>query len=336
MTFHVFSLRILPLLCLINVSFAGIGDVTITKDKKYDIIPFKIPQAIWHQALHPRPILKSPVTIVLPVNVPQDDENEVLEDEEDDIPEPVESVDPIDTIDEVPVAEITQSPISTIGPVSQSPIQQTEVTNSPVEEVEGQVVRFPCTCLKRQCGCCTGSILERIRMKACGNITFVPEDFIFDVRLIVNNNTVVRRRVSASDPPPICFNPRRAPFVRVCAEISDIRIRNGNAFACLDINADIAGFPIYSASFRCFGLGSSGVQSGLKPKPISSGPQPINLFGNGNNDDSGGFLENAAGTLLGGGDGGGIFGRPNGGLFGGRPGNGPLSDIGEALGEIFQ
>ncbi|CAG4979560.1 unnamed protein product [Parnassius apollo] len=305
------------------------GDVIVSKDRKYEVIHFRVPNSVWKQALNPTPILKSPVTIVLPVQVPQDEEDEVLEEEvEDETPEAIEDVTPANVNDELDIQAVTQNPVTTISTVSQGPIEENEVNDTPVEQVEGQVVRFPCNCVKRQCGCCTGSILERFRMKACGNITFVPEDFIFDVKLSVNNNTVVRRRVSASDPPPICFNPRRAPFVRVCAEISDIRVRNGNAFACLDINADIGGFPIYSASFRCFGFGSSGVQTGLKPKPISSGPKPVNLFGNGNNEDSGGFLENAAGTLLGDGNGGGLFGRPN--------DSGPLDDIGDAIGELFE
>ncbi|KPI97547.1 hypothetical protein RR46_07294 [Papilio xuthus] len=332
------NVKLVFILYYINVCFAGIGNVITSKDREYDVIDFKVPNSVWKQALHPVPILKSPVTIVLPVQVPQDYDNE--EDEVDDeVPSPIEPVTTVenDVINEDVIQEVTQSSITTIAAITPAPVEENEVSDNPVEEIEGQVVRFPCNCVKRQCGCCTGSILERVRMKACGNITFVPEDFIFDVRLSVNNNTVVRRRVSASDPPPICFNPRRAPFVRVCAEISDIRIRNGNTFACLDMNADIAGFPVYSASFRCFGFGSSGVQTGLKPKPVSSGPKPISLFGSGSEDTGGGFLENAAGTLLGDGNGGGLFGRPGGGLFGGRPNNnGPLDDIGDAIGEFFQ
>lgn len=62
--------------------------------------------------------------------------------------------------------------------------------------VVGQVIRFPCSCVSGQCGCCTGTLLQTMNMKACGNISFVPEDFVFDVRLSVNNRTMVRRRVS--------------------------------------------------------------------------------------------------------------------------------------------
>lgn len=172
------------------------GKVTV-KDKKYEVINFKVPYAIWLQALDPTPLLKSPLTVVIPVQVPEDEENDILEEEvEEETPAPITAANPQETNDEVVTQAVTPSPITTIATITQGPVDESDVSDSPVEEIEGQVIRFPCTCVKRQCGCCTGSILERVRMKACGNITFVPEDFIFDVKLSVNNNTVVRRRVS--------------------------------------------------------------------------------------------------------------------------------------------
>lgn len=91
--------------------------------------------------------------------------------------------------------------------------------------------------------------------------------------------------------------------------------------------------------FWTYSFGTSGVQSGLKPKPVSSGPTPINIYGNSNDDDDrGSFLQNAAGALFGGGEGGGIFGG-DGGLFGGGGGgsddDGPFDGIGEAIGDFF-
>lgn len=82
-----------------------------------------------------------------------------------------------------------------------------------------------------------------------------------------------------------------------------------------------------------FSLGSKGLQTGLKPKPVSSGPTPVSLFGNSNNEDEGGFLENAAGAVFGG-DEGGLFGGSD-GLFGGGNDEGPLDAIGDAIGDFF-
>ncbi|XP_046962144.1 uncharacterized protein LOC124531687 [Vanessa cardui] len=327
------SLKLLlsSIFILFSSCSAKYGNIISKQDRSYDVINFRIPNTIWKEALNPTPVLKSPVTITVPINVAEEEDENDFEDIENEATEVNVVVDST-LVTEEPVVNL---PVVTVSPatanVTQKPVQQDEITPEPTQEVDGQVTRFPCTCASGQCGCCTGTILERFRMKACGNISFVPKDFVFDVRLTVNNNTVVRRRVSASDPPPICFNPRRAPFVRVCAEISNIRIRNGNAFACLDINADIGGFPVYSASFRCFGLGSSGLQTGLKPKPVSSGPKPISLFGSGSNNNEGTLLD-AAGSLIGG-NGNGIFGAPGGGIFGG--GDGPLDAIGNAVGDFF-
>lgn len=103
-------------------------------------------------------------------------------------------------------------------------------------------------------------------------------------------------------------------------------------------------FCYLSSLYIFYSLGTSGAQSGLKPKPVSAGPTPINIYGNSNNDDDdddrGSFLENAAGALFGGGDGGGIFGG-EGGFFGGGGGSddddeGPLDGIGDAIGDFFE
>ncbi|XP_075970644.1 uncharacterized protein LOC142973015 [Anticarsia gemmatalis] len=308
------SLNKLILLFMLTCSY-GYGD------KPYRVIKFKIPQSVWQQALHPTPVLKSSVTVPITVHVQS---NEV----EDEVDNADEEVNVETVVNDTNVTEVLADPVPVVSDppppvVTQKPPLQAEVvTNAP--PVPGQVIRFPCECRNGQCGCCTGALMERFRMKACGNLTFIPEDFVFDVKLNVNNNTVVHRRVSASDPPPICFNPRRAPFVRVCAEISNIQIRNRNAHACFDINADIGGFPVFEAPFRCFSFGSSGLQSGKKPRPVSSsGPKPVNLFGSGNNDDDeGGFLENAFGE-------GGLLGG------GGSSDDGPFDGIGDAIGDFF-
>lgn len=98
-------------------------------------------------------------------------------------------------------------------------------------------------------------------------------------------------------------------------------------------------------------MGSSGVKTGQKPKPVSSGPKPVNLFGSGGQE-QGGFIENAAEAVLGGGEGlfggrpqggllggdggGGLFGGDGGGIFGGGGGDdGPFDAIGDAFGDFL-
>lgn len=82
---------------------------------------------------------------------------------------------------------------------------------------------------------------------------------------------------------------------------------------------------------KFFSLGSSGIKTGGKPRPVSSsGPKPVNLFGNSDkaDDNEGGFIENTVGTVFG-----------DGGLFGGGGGSssndGPFDGFGDAIGDFL-
>lgn len=140
---------------------------------------------------------------MVPINV-QDDENENDEEIDEDNTENLEIDETLvdnevsEVIPEVVQDEIVSAPVAVANVTETAVLQDDDNIQPPQQGVPGQVIRFPCSCLSGQCGCCTGSILERFRMKACGNMTFVPEDFVFDVRLSVNNNTVVRQRVSGN------------------------------------------------------------------------------------------------------------------------------------------
>ncbi|XP_053612018.1 uncharacterized protein LOC128676092 isoform X2 [Plodia interpunctella] len=265
----------LPILFLLQLSYCYLmcsgrsSNIVTSKDRSYAPIRFLIPQSIWRKAFKYPPLLKSSVTVVVPIYVPIKDDPENDELDEATIENTVEQTTipytTINTTDQLTVANDTEAANDTI-------VSEVITTTEPAT-VAGQLFRFPCSCYKGECGCCSGAILQRFKMKTCGNVTFIPEDFVFDVKLSVNNNTVIHRRVSASNPPPICFNPGRAPLIEICAELSNIRIRNRNAYACLDIDANIGGFPIYTASFRCFGFRIKANQVNRQPK-LTSAPGP--------------------------------------------------------------
>lgn len=104
---------------------------------------------------------------------------------------------------------------------------------------------------------------------------------------------------------------------------------SGNIFNFMQLLNIMQQNSIMNLNICCvYRLGASGVQTGLKPRPVSSGPKPVSLYGNSNNDDDGGggFLENAAGDVFGGD---GLFGG------GGSSDDGPFEGIGDAFGDLF-
>lgn len=54
-----------------------------------------------------------------------------------------------------------------------------------------QTARFPCTCDKGICGCCTSFFSQ----KGCANIGFLPEEFAFEVKMTMNDNVLARRKL---------------------------------------------------------------------------------------------------------------------------------------------
>lgn len=63
-----------------------------------------------------------------------------------------------------------------------------------------RVIRYPCTCLEGECGCCSGNLLSNFNInlqnRACVNMTYYSEDFEFHVRFIFNDVVFFQRKMS--------------------------------------------------------------------------------------------------------------------------------------------
>lgn len=130
----------------------------------------------------------------------------------------------------------------------------------PASPVDLLVNRLPCTCLNGVCGCCTGMLLSAFRSKGCMNITYIPEDFAFEVKMMMNDAVLYRRRMSGRNPRPICVNPPRLNFIELCANFYDIYFNGRNMHVCLDMDANFQGYQLFNRSFDCMRLGDQGVQ----------------------------------------------------------------------------
>lgn len=61
-----------------------------------------------------------------------------------------------------------------------------------------RAARYPCQCIAGECGCCTGFLLAQLNQKGCMNITYVPEDFTFKMKLSFNDRVLYKNRVSGA------------------------------------------------------------------------------------------------------------------------------------------
>ncbi|XP_062545069.1 uncharacterized protein LOC134211812 [Armigeres subalbatus] len=129
-----------------------------------------------------------------------------------------------------------------------------------------------CQCSNGICSCCTGIF----SMNGCMNLTYIPEEFAFDFRMLFNNRVMYRNRVSGKNPRPVCVNPPRFDFIEVCARFYDLYFVGRNVHVCLEMNGNFDGFELFSRQMNCLRMGDKGVKI-LKPGEGSGLNKPPGL-----------------------------------------------------------
>lgn len=98
-------------------------------------------------------------------------------------------------------------------------------------------LKRPCDCQRGICGCCTGMIFSALRQMGCMNITYHPDDFSFEFKMLMNNAVLYKNRVTGRNPPPVCVRMPRFSFVKVCASFFDLHFIGRNMHVCLEMSA---------------------------------------------------------------------------------------------------
>lgn len=116
------------------------------------------------------------------------------------------------------------------------------------------VLRRPCECQKGVCGCCTGMLFSALRQLGCMNITYHPDDFSFEFKMIMNNAVLYKNRVTGRNPPPVCVRMPRFSFVKVCANFYDLHFIGRNMHVCMEMSAFFQDSEIFNryAQFGSF------------------------------------------------------------------------------------
>ncbi|KAL1449117.1 hypothetical protein WDU94_000350 [Cyamophila willieti] len=159
-------------------------------------------------------------------------------------------------------------------------------SSSPLDLESPREIKYPCTCDKGKCGCCTGRVLSNFNLnlpsRGCLNITYIPEDFEFNVKMTYNDRTLVQRRVSGKNPRPMCVPlPRISGRAQACVKMSNVYLVGRNVHLCLDLEARVQNEELFKVSFDCVRMGTSGIKwikpedgGGIGPPPVVEGPTP--------------------------------------------------------------
>lgn len=106
--------------------------------------------------------------------------------------------------------------------------------------------RSPCNCKSGLCSCCTGMIISAFKSKGCMKLRYIPEEFAFEFKMMMNDHVLYKNTISGRNPQPVCIAPARIPFVDVCATFSDIYFFGRNMHICLEVGAFFDGYELYN------------------------------------------------------------------------------------------
>ena len=81
--------------------------------------------------------------------------------------------------------------------------QMPPISSNPIQAVTS---RIPCECKNGLCKCCSGGILAYFNSKGCMKLKYIPEDFSFEFKMMMNDVTLYKNKVSGKNPRPICNN----------------------------------------------------------------------------------------------------------------------------------
>lgn len=56
----------------------------------------------------------------------------------------------------------------------------------------------PCHCLSGVCSCCTGILLDLLKTNGCMNVTYIPEEFAFELKMMINDRVLYKNTVTGN------------------------------------------------------------------------------------------------------------------------------------------
>lgn len=114
--------------------------------------------------------------------------------------------------------------------------EDSDVTTSPLE-INGR----HCSCEKHHhaCGCClkvrAHAFHKQIEAEVCMNASYIPSPLAVQFFLTWNKDVLFNKTISASDPPPICFDIPHLNVAKACVKFSNVSIEKRHVGGCVTL-----------------------------------------------------------------------------------------------------
>ncbi|XP_014290746.1 uncharacterized protein [Halyomorpha halys] len=102
--------------------------------------------------------------------------------------------------------------------------------------------------------CCVG-FQSTVNMTACISVEYLKDEYGFEVNVTVAGSVIYSEKVSAKNPPPICYHiPYMAKIADACFRIYDLDIKNKILTGCANIEIHIEFLKSLKYRLGCFDI----------------------------------------------------------------------------------
>nr|XP_014290745.1 uncharacterized protein LOC106690010 isoform X3 [Halyomorpha halys] len=206
--------------------------------------------------------------------VVQQPEGKVVQEPEGKVVQP-----PEEKVVQKPEGKVVQPPEGKIVLEPEGKVAQ-EPEGKIVQEPEGKVVQLPeeniillgdgtfqladnltlkgfmqeCTTEANIFRCCVG-FQSTVNMTACISVEYLKDEYGFEVNVTVAGSVIYSEKVSAKNPPPICYHiPYMAKIADACFRIYDLDIKNKILTGCANIEIHIEFLKSLKYRLGCFDI----------------------------------------------------------------------------------
>lgn len=143
--------------------------------------------------------------------------------------------------------------VNSLLQAKQIPILPANPINSATETAASY---SPCTCKDDVCSCCS----KVFGTKNCMKFRFIPDEFLFEFRLMLNGTQLMKRKYQGKNPEPSCYSLLGISAIKLCADFSNVHFRGRNMHLCLDTYMKYNKTKYLHRKFDCMLMGEDGVR----------------------------------------------------------------------------
>ncbi|XP_064459140.1 uncharacterized protein LOC135369485 [Ornithodoros turicata] len=123
-----------------------------------------------------------------------------------------------------------------------------------------------CRCQETVCACCLRLRRFALNSDVCSTLMYSAEEPAISLLVSYNDREVIKRTLSAREPPPVCFSPFNDPFLnrvaKLCVAFYNVTYSSPGVSGCSELQATLVGQVITNYPLGCFSFNQPSTTTG--------------------------------------------------------------------------